>query len=86
MDMVIKANDVTSLPELVRDALKNYKHDEAQLVNFVSAIFEGSFSASPDVIAGSLEKILSRPDFGKYVDALAEEMGLETKSSGKSEA
>lgn len=85
MDMVVKAKDVTSLPELVRDTLKNYKHDEGQLINFISAIFEGSFSASFDIGEESVEKTLAHPDFNKYVDALAQEMGLKAPASQKGE-
>lgn len=85
LDMVIKIKDMTSLPELVHDALENYKHDEEQLTNFVAAVFEGSFSARLDIGEGSLEKTLSHPDFNVMMDALAREMGL-THVSPKSEA
>lgn len=76
MDMVRKATSMTSLPELVRDALENYKHDEEQLINFIAATFEGSFSARFDIGEESLEKTLSHPDFKAYMEALANEMGL----------
>jgi len=80
LDMVRKATSMTSLPELVRDLLENYKHDEKQLVNFMTAIFEGSFDAKYNLVGSldSLEETLSHPDFKVIVDAYAEEMGLKS--------
>lgn len=83
LDMVMKAKDITSLPELVHHALEDYKHDEKQLVNFVAAIFEGSFSARLDIGGGSLEKTLSHPDFDAIMNAFAEEMGLKSPALDK---
>ncbi|MEM2878916.1 MAG: hypothetical protein QXG10_05180, partial [Candidatus Hadarchaeales archaeon] len=71
-----KVKDVTSLPNILRNLLENYKHDEEQLVNFVAAIFECSFAADFPAGEGSLEKTLTHPDFKAYMEAIAKEMGL----------
>ena len=77
LDMVKKAESIASLPELIRNALENYKHDEKQLINFVTAIFEGSFSMTPfDINKLGISETLSCPDFNVVADALANEMGL----------
>lgn len=81
LEMVKKAGGITSLPELVRDTLEKYKHDEKQLVNFVAAIFEGSFGMTPlDINNKGILEMLSCPDFNVMVDALAEEMGLKSSA------
>jgi len=77
LKMVKKVRDITSLHEVISDILRNYRHDEKQLVNFVTAIYEGSFSMDPLEISKGLPEVLSTPSFNNLVTALAKEMGLE---------
>ncbi len=83
LEMVRKAEDPASLPGRIRDTLENYKHDDRQLVNFITAVFEGAFYARWSEVAdqGSLEKVLSHPDFNAMMDALVEEMGLKSPAA-----
>lgn len=45
MDMVKKCKGYNELPYIIKDILENYKHDEDELIRFLSSIFETSFSA-----------------------------------------
>ena len=68
MEMVKKCKSYNDLPYLVKDVLENYKHDEDELITFLSAIFETSFSARFYEMNGQAyvvdyKDILKHPDF-----------------------
>lgn len=85
LDMVKKVGSMHSLPKLIRDALENHKHDEEQLVRFLTIYFEGTFSANYSEVANqeSLEKVIAHPDFDIIMNAFAEEMGLKPAAALK---
>jgi hypothetical protein len=78
LENVRKAESVNSLPELIKDTMTNYKHDEEQLMRFVTAILEGSFSMRYAELRyeEDLDRVLASRDLKVLADALATEMGL----------
>jgi hypothetical protein len=78
LEAVGKARSANSLPELINEMLREYKHNEEQLITYVAAILEGSFSMrfAELTYEEDLQKVLASPDMDILVDALAEEMGL----------
>jgi hypothetical protein len=78
LEMVRKAKAVNELPEIVKDILRDYQHDEEQLARFVIAILEASFSMRYAELRydEDLDRVLASPDLKNLTDALAEEMSL----------
>jgi capsule polysaccharide export protein KpsC/LpsZ len=79
LDMVRKSKDINELPYLIKDVLNNYKHEEKQLVKFVTAIFEGSSEINfYDILYKNRtpEEIMSHPDVKTVTEMLAREMNL----------
>jgi len=80
---VKRCRSFEDLPFLVKEQLGEWKHNEEQLVNYVSALLEESVPV--DYIdlwikAESIEKVIDNEGIKKLADALAEKIGLNNKS------
>lgn len=84
LNMVKKCQDISTLPQLIRDTLDNPPHDEGELVNFLAAIFEHSFEVRLSEMYGQadpvpFEKVRSHPDMLKFVDEFAREVKIQNR-------
>lgn len=81
LGMVRKCKGYPELPYLVKDTLDAYKHDEDELIRFLSALFETSFSAKFYEMNGqayqvSVDFILKHRDFPVVVDFFLKVTGV----------
>jgi hypothetical protein len=80
LSMVKYAGDagVLSLSKIIRETIENHKFNERELVKFVAAMYEGSFSMDWSEITEqkSVEETLRVPCFPGAFNAIASEMGL----------
>lgn len=77
LEMVKKIDDINKLPKIIKNINESYEHDEIDLINFVSAIFEGSFGI--EYLPAESESILetmNNPYFNTIVNAFGKEMNL----------
>jgi len=77
LEMIRKAHLLSDLPALVRDVLDNYEPDEPALLNFITAIFEGSVSADFRYMwraPGGFEEIWHHPHLDDLVQLLVTEI------------
>jgi len=78
MDSVRKCKNITDLPYMVKNAMGGHKHDERELVDFVSAIIENSFGAGLNVFwSKDRQKYIESEETYALIDALAKELELE---------
>lgn len=72
ISLVRKCKTPEDLPYIVKDALENHRHDEEELIDFVSALLEDSFrvDATKMIIEKDIEKVKKNPDITKIADEL----------------
>lgn len=89
LSMVEKVNDIEKLPFLVKKMLDDHKHNEEELIAYVSALFELSFPLDRSEILRATNRYLEKgthvlrdnPELEKLTDKFAKEMGLEEKTN-----
>lgn len=84
LSTVKKVNDLEKLPYLVKWMLNDYKYNEEELIAYISALLEHSFTLNrSEILRASNQYLKKEPsilrnnaEFKKLVDKFAEEMGL----------
>ena len=91
LSWIRRVESIEKLPFLIKDALENYIHNEKELIDFLSAIFEESFAFEPNDYEYvwhelDFEDILRQPSFGKFVDFVAGKLELAEKNKTENRA
>lgn len=77
ISFVRKCTVISELPDLIADTLKNYKHNEEELVQYVSALLEDSFKIDFTKLFAekNLEEIQKNPDLTLMSDHIMKYLG-----------
>jgi len=79
LSTIKRCGAIEELPTLIKNQLDNFKYDEGEVVDFLSAIFEDGIPfdfMGLWVKGGSYEEIKSNKMFPVFVDSLAKKIGL----------
>ncbi len=84
LSMIKRCGAIEDLPSLIKDRLNNYKYDEQEVLDFVTAIFEDSIAfdfMGLWVKGGSYEAIKADRMFPAFVASLTKKIGLKPTSN-----
>ena len=81
LSFVKRCREIENLPFIAKEQLENFKHNEQELVNFISAILEDTVPSNLVSIWGNgtpeqIEKIRHNDSFREFVASLAQKIGL----------
>ena len=88
LSMVKRVGEIEKLPFLVKEALENYAHNEEELIDFLSALFELSLPLDYEYLwhEASLKEISRNEQFENLIECLAKELKLAKKDKAESGA
>lgn len=77
LSIVKKCRAVEDLPYIIKQQLENFKYDEKEVVDMISAILEDAVGFDHGYLweKGDYEQIKNDSNFPKFVDALAKKIG-----------
>ncbi|MEK7462772.1 MAG: hypothetical protein AAB621_00180 [Patescibacteria group bacterium] len=81
LSMVKKCKTIEDLPYIIKQQLENFKYDEKEAIDMISALFEDAINFDHTGLweKGDYEQIKNDPDFPKFVSVLAKKLGLSHK-------
>lgn len=81
LSFVKRCREIEDMPNIIKQQLENFQYDNEEVINFLSAIFEDTlpFDFTDLWSKGTYEQIKNHSDFPKFVNNLAQKIGLVNK-------